>query len=98
MLSIDRASMYPGRVTKGPRVPTSSFADGVKALFYDFDMARMLKGLLSELMLGDIAVEIPTYVRNDNADAVYQVDSVNTGTHDKSPNGSPESNIGIIAE
>ena len=55
-------------------------------------MARMLNGLLSELSLGDVGVEIPTYVRNDNSDAVYQVDSVNTATNEKRPDGFLEIN------
>ena len=56
-------------------------------MFYASDMARMLKGLLAELMFGHMGVEIHTCVRNDNSDAVYQVDSVNTLTNEKRPNG-----------
>ena len=52
---------------KSPRVPTSSYAGEIQAVFYGFDMARMLKGLLAELLIGNIGVEIPTYVRNDNS-------------------------------
>ena len=55
-------------------------------------MARTLKGLLAELMRGYIGVEIPTYVRNDNSDAVYRVDSVNTATGEKRLNGLLERN------
>ena len=60
----------------------------VQALFYGFDMARMLKGMLSELTLGDIRVEIPTYFRSDNGNPPYQVDSVNTVTN-KTPEWLP---------
>ena len=47
----------------------------------------MLKGLLPELMFADIVVEIPTYVRNDYPDALYQVDSVDTMTNEELLNG-----------
>ena len=59
---------------------TSSFSGKIQAVFYGSDMARMLKGLLSGLAFVDIGVDIPTYVRNDNTDAAYRVDSVNTVT------------------
>ena len=52
-------------------------------MFYGFDMARMSKGMLAELTFGNTGVEIPTYVRNDNSDALYPVDSVNTATNAK---------------
>ena len=32
---------------KSPRVATSSFSGGIQAVFYGFDMARMLKGLMA---------------------------------------------------
>ena len=38
---------------KSPIVSTSSHS-GIQALFYGFDMDRMLKGLLSELALGNM--------------------------------------------
>ena len=47
---------------------------------------------LSALLPGNVGVEIPTYVRNDNSDAVYQVDSVNTATNEKRPDGFLEIN------
>ena len=50
-------------------------------------MARMLRDLLAELTFVDIGEEIPTYVRNGNSDAVYQVDSVSAVTKEKLPNG-----------
>ena len=58
---------------KSPTAPTSSYV-GIQALFYGFDMARMLKGRLSELTFGNMGLAIPTYARNDNSDALYQVD------------------------
>ena len=64
-------------------------------MFYGFDMDRMLKGLLADLLFGNIGLEIPTYVRNDNSTAAYQVDSANTVTNAKHLNGLPESNRGI---
>ena len=79
---------------KSPRVYTSSYAGAIRALFYGFDMARMLKILLSELTFANIGVSIPTYVRSDNSDAVRQVDSVNTATNGKRLNGFLESNRG----
>ena len=65
-----------------PRATTSSYAGGTQALFYGFDMAIMLKGLLEELIFGNMGSAIPTYVRNDNPDAEYQVDSSNTETNE----------------
>ena len=59
---------------------------------YGFDMASMLKCLLSELTLGNIGAEIPTYVRNDNSGALYLVDTRNTAISGKRPNGILESN------
>ena len=61
----------------------SSCAGGIRSLFYGFDMARMLKGLSAELTRGNMRVWIPTYVRNDNSDASYLVDSANTVTNEK---------------
>ena len=55
-------------------------------------MARMLKGLSSELLRGNLGVEIPTYVRNDNSTAAYQVDSADTVTNGKRLNGFLDSN------
>ena len=39
---------------KRHRVETASFAGEIQAVFYGPDMARMLKALLSELLLGNI--------------------------------------------
>ena len=66
---------------KSHRVATSSFAGEIQAVFYGFDMARTLQGLLAELLFGNMGVEIPTYVRKDNAAAVYQADSANAVTN-----------------
>ena len=44
------------------------------------------------IFLGNIGVGIPTYVRNDNSTAVYQVDSSNTVTNANRLNGFLESN------
>ena len=63
--------------------PYSSYDGEIRALFRCFDMARMLKDLLSELTFGNMGEGIPTYVRNDNSDASYPVDSVNTATNGK---------------
>ena len=65
-------------------------------MFYGFDMARMLKGLLAELLFWDIGAGIPTYVRNDNSTAVYQVDSANAVTNEKRLNSFLESNRGEL--
>ena len=43
-------------------------------------MARMLKGLLAELLFGKMGVVIPTYVRNGNPAVVYHVGSANKVT------------------
>ena len=51
---------------KSPRATASEESGVTQAAFYGFDMARMLKGLLAELLFGNIGVAIPTYVRNDN--------------------------------
>ena len=75
-----------------PRVPTSSFLVGVQALFYGFDMFRALEGLLSELFLGNLRLEIPTYVRNDNSTVSYQVNASNIVANAKRVNGFLASN------
>ena len=41
---------------KSHRVAKSIVAGGIQAVFYGFDNARMLKGLLSELLLVNIGV------------------------------------------
>ena len=64
----------------------------IQALFYGYDMARMFNGILSELPIGDIDVEIRTYVRNDYSDDSYRVDSANTMTSEKRTNVFLESN------
>ena len=69
------------------RASTSSYAVEIQALFYGLGMARMLKGLLAELMLANVGVEIPTYIRIGNSDASHQVSSVNTATGEKLLNG-----------
>ena len=79
---------------KCPRVPTYSYAGGIQALFYGSDMARAMKCLLEELIFGNMGPGIPTYVRSDNTDALYQVDSANTATNEKRLNGLLESNMG----
>ena len=65
---------------KSRRAPTSSYEGGARALFYGFDMVRMLQGLLGELIFGNTEAAIPTYCRSDNPDASYKVDSSNTVT------------------
>ena len=44
---------------KCPRFSTASYAWVIQALFYGFDMARMLIGLLSELMFGNMGRGYP---------------------------------------
>ena len=56
----------------------------------------MLKGLLAEILFGNIGVEIPTYVRNGNSAVVYQVDSANTVTNETRLNNFLESNRGEL--
>ena len=72
---------------QSPIVPTSSYTGEMQALFYGFGMAGVLKGLLEELLFGIgrgvcvcVCVGVPTYVRNDNSDAAYQVDRANSVT------------------
>ena len=72
---------------------TSSYAGKIQAFLYGCDMDRMLQGLLVELIFGNMGVEIPTYVRIDDSDASYRVDSVNTVTNGKRLNGLLASNI-----
>ena len=76
--------------SKIPRAEISSYSGEIQSLFYGFDMARMMHGLLAELIFGNMGTGIPTYARNDNA--VYQVDSVNTATKEKRLNLFLESN------
>ena len=54
----------------------------------------MLKGLVAELLFGNIGVEIPTYVRSDNSTVAYQVDPANAVTSEKRLAGFLESNRG----
>ena len=61
---------------------TSSFDGGFK-LFFGFDMARALGGLMDEILFGNIGIKIPTYVRNGNSTVVYQVGSASTVTNAK---------------
>ena len=84
--------MYRGLVTKDLDYPLLALRWEIQAAFYGFDMAWMLNGLLAELLFGDIMVEIPKYVRNDNSTAAYQVDSPNTVTNEKRLSGFLESN------
>ena len=67
---------------KSPRVATSSFAGEIQAAFYGFDMARMLKCLMADLLIGNIGVRIPTFARNNNSTVLYQAGSVNTVTNE----------------
>ena len=55
-------------------------------------MDRMLNGVLSELLFGNVGVEIPTYLRSDNSTVLYQVDSVNIITNGWRLNGFLERN------
>ena len=57
-------------IDKSYRVATSSFAGEIQSVFYGFDMARTLKGLMAELLFCNIGVEIPTFARNDNPTVV----------------------------
>ena len=84
--------MYVGLVTKSHSASTSSFSGEIQAAFYGFDMSRMLKGLLSELLFGNIGAGIPTYARNGNSTLAYQVDSANTVTNGKRLDGFRASN------
>ena len=92
MLSFANESMYLGLVTKVLEYTRLVSRGKYKQRFYGFDMARMLKGLLAELLFADTVVEIPTYVRNDNATLVRQVDSANAVTRGERLNGFLESN------
>ena len=55
----------------------------------------MLKGLIAGILFGNLWVEIPTYVRNDNSEVVYQAHSINTVTNAKRLNNFLESNRGF---
>ena len=59
-------------------------------------MDRAIKGLMAELLFGDIGLKMPTFVRIDNSTAVYQVDPRNTVTNEKRLNNFLESNWGGI--
>ena len=60
---------------------------GPQSLFYGCDVVRTSHGLLEEPTFGNMGAEIPTYVRSDNSDASYRVDSVNTATTERRLNG-----------
>ena len=59
-------------------------------------MAMLLKGLLAELLFGNIGVEIPTYVKNDNNNngILQQIEPTGTVSNEKRLNGLLESNRG----
>ena len=82
-------------INKRPRVTTSKEAGEIQAVFYGCDMAMMLKGLLSDLLFGNIGVEIPTYVRNDNCTLLYHVESAKSVSSGKRPNVFLETNRGV---
>ena len=63
---------------RSSRVSTSSYSVEMQAFFYGCEIAGMLKGILAELLFGNMGVDIPTYIRNDSSDAVYQVDFLNS--------------------
>ena len=75
---------FPSRVRRSSRVATSSSHERDPRSFYGFDMERMLKGLMAELLFGNLGAKTPTCVRNDNSTVAYQVNSVNavTGEND----------------
>ena len=79
---------------KSHRVATSSFDGEIQEVFYGFDIARMLKDLLAELLFGNMGSGTPTYVRNDNSTVAYQADSANTVTNEKRINNFSESSRG----
>ena len=80
------------------RVSAASYAGDIHASFYGFDMGGWVggavKGILAELLFGNMGVGIPSYVRNDNSDAAYQVDPANTVTNEKRLNVFLEGNMG----
>ena len=52
----------------------------IQALFYGFGTSRFIKEMLAELLFGNVGCSINTYVGNDNSDAVYHMESMNTVT------------------
>ena len=48
--------------------------------------------MLAELLFGNVGCSINTYVRNDNSDAAFHMDSVNIAANGKRLNGFLESN------
>ena len=76
-MAVSRAS------NKSPRATTSKESGVIQAVFYGFDMARMLKGLLGELLFGNIGVVISTYVRNDNFKIPQQVEYIKSVSGEK---------------
>ena len=78
--------------SKSPMVTTSKESGVIKTVFYGFDMDRMLKGILEELLFGNIGVEISTYVRSDNFKILQQVESVKSVSKEKRLSGFFESN------
>ena len=65
---------------ESPRVATSSYSGDIRSIFYRFDTSRLLKSLISELLIGNDSLHIPSSVRNDNAEAVCQFPSINSVT------------------
>ena len=84
-----------GVINKSPRVAKSKKAGSTQAVYYGFDMARTLKGLLWELLFVDIGVAIPTYVRSDSCKITYQVGLLKTAPKEKLLSGLLWSNKGL---
>ena len=61
-------------------------------MFYGFDKASVMKGILAELVFANTWGGIPTYVRSDKSTVVYRVESPNTAANGKRLNGFLESN------
>ena len=62
---------------------TSSYSGEARGIFYGFGRARFLNSLISELLFCNESLYIPTHVRNDNEDALYQSRSNNTSNDEE---------------
>ena len=83
--------LYPGLVGGALEMQHLAMRGGNTSSTLRFRRSAFRKNSISGLLVRNGAVGIATYVRNDNADDVYQVESVNAFANARRLNSSLES-------
>ena len=78
---------------KSPRVSTSSYA-GDARIVLRLRHGQNVKADIISVTIRKYRRIVPTYVRNDNSDSAYQVETAATVTNERRINGLLESNRG----